>query len=233
MVDLTAEMAKLRTSLGPTRSDRARVLQFVAAVGMEGTSTVAREYARIAAVNSRRAVWLVDADLDGQRQLQSVATEPGRFGELGEEAAASPGESAFFRVDPPLLGRDGRTLPPVRLAFARPALGGRLWVTALRREVLGRGQKLEIDPSPDYWNALRRHAAEIVVDTPAAERSDAAVTLAPLVDLTVLVVAAETAAPEAALVLRQAIEAAGGRVAGLVFNRAEAATPRLLRRFVS
>jgi MinD-like ATPase involved in chromosome partitioning or flagellar assembly len=119
------------------------------------------------------------------------------------------------------------------MAFARPALGGRMWVTALRTEILGREQTLSIDPAPEYWAALRKHASEIVIDAPAADRSDAAVKLARVVDLTVLVVAAEAAEPEAALVLREALEAAGGRVAGLVFNRAVAAPPRLLRRFVS
>ena len=233
MVDLTAEMEKLRASLGPVRAERARALQFVAATGGEGTSTVAREFARVAAAHARRPVWLVDADLEQQRQLLAVAAESARFGELGEEAGLSPDGTAFFKVEPPLEGRDGRPLPPVRMAFARPALGGRLWVTALRREVLGGGQALQIDPAPDYWSALRKHASDIVIDAPAAERSDIAIRLATVADFTVLVVAAETAEPEAALVLRQAIEAAGGRVAGLVFNRAEAAPPRLLRRLVS
>jgi hypothetical protein len=233
MVDLTDEMASLRASLAPVRAERARILLFVAATRGEGTSTVAREYARLAAAKSRRAVWLVDADLDAQRQLKAVDSEPDRYGELGEEAAASPDDSAFFTIEPPLLGRDGRVLPPARLASARPALGGRLWVTSLRRQVLDRDQAVKIDPSPDYWNALRKHSAEIVIDAPAADRSDAAIALAPLADLVVLVVAAEAAAPEAALVLRQGIEAAGGRVAGLVFNRADAAPPRLIRRFVS
>jgi Mrp family chromosome partitioning ATPase len=230
MVDLTVEMEKLRASLGPVRAERARVLQFVAATGGEGTSTVAREFARISAARARRPVWLVDADLEQQRQLLAVAAESARFGELGEEAGLSPDGSAFFKVEPPLEGRDGRPLPPVRMAFARPALGGRLWVTALRREVLGREQALQIDAAPDYWNALRKHASDIVIDAPAGERSDISIKLAPVADFTVLVVAAETAEPEAALVLRQAIEAAGGRVAGLVFNRAAAAPPRLLRR---
>jgi hypothetical protein len=233
MVDLTAEMQKLRASLGPVRAERARVLQFVAAVGGEGTSTVAREFARVAAAHARRPVWLVDADFEQQRQLLSVAAESHRFGELGAEAGVSPDGSAFFKVEPPLEGRDGRPLPPVRMAFARPALGGRLWVTALRDEVLGRGQALQIDPAPDYWSALRKHASDIVIDTPAAERSDIAIKLAPVVDLTVLVVAAETAEPESALILRQAIEAAGGRIAGLVFNRAKPAPSGLLRRLVS
>jgi Flp pilus assembly CpaE family ATPase len=55
MVDLTAEMEGLRASLGPARAERARVVQFVAAVGGEGTSTVAREYARVTAACLRRA----------------------------------------------------------------------------------------------------------------------------------------------------------------------------------
>jgi Mrp family chromosome partitioning ATPase len=233
MVDLTTEMTKLRASLPPARADRARVLQFVSATSGEGTSTVAREFARVASASGRRPVWLVDADLQRQTQLEAVAAEQDRFAGLGEESSVSPDGSAYFQVEPPLLGRDGQALPPVRIAFAKPALGGRLWITALRTEVLDRDQTLSIDPEPLYFNALRKHASEIVVDSPAADRSDTAVRLAPVADFTVLVVAAEAAQPEAALVLREALEAAGGRVAGLVFNRAQAEPPRLLRRFVS
>lgn len=233
MVDLTTEMAKLRASLPPAWTDRGRVLQFVSATSGEGTSTVAREYARVAGASARRPVWLVDADVQRQGQMEAIAADSDRFAGLGEESGVSPDGSVFFRVDPPLQSREGRPLPPVRMAFARPALGGRMWVTALRTEVLGREQTLSIDPAPEYWTALRKHASEIVIDAPAADRSDAAVKLARAVDLTVLVVAAEAAEPEAALVLREALEAAGARVAGLVFNRAETAVPRLLRRFVS
>lgn len=233
MVDLTSEMVKLRAALGSGPGESGRVVLFVAAQGGEGVSTVAREYARIAAANSRRPIWLVDADLDGQRQLKIMDAASDRFGDLGDEAGATPDGSGFFRIDPPLLNKEGKAVAPIRLAFARPALGGRLWVTQLRRELLSKGQTLTVETAPDYWDALRKHASEIVIDTPAADRSDTAIKLAPCADLVVLVVASERAAPEAAVALRHRIEAAGGKVAGLVFNRSDSQPPGPFKRRAS
>ncbi len=84
-------------------------------------------------------------------------------------------------------------------------------------------------PSGEYWSALRRHAALVVVDAPAADRSTAAVIVAPFMDATVLVVAADGADTRAPAAVRDAIEQAGGRCAGIVFNRARIEPPRFLR----
>lgn len=230
MVDLTSEMAGLWAALGPARPDRGRVVLFVAARSGEGVSTVAREFARLAAVRARRPVWLVDADLAGQSQQASVDADPERFGALGRPASASPDGSAFFTVQPPLRGRSGAVIPDARLLTARPALGGRLWVTGFRAGALRAGQRALALPRGRWWDAMRRHADTVVVDAPSADRSDVALTLAPFADAVVLVVAAGAAEAEEPAALRDAIEAAGGRVVGLVFNRAEVEAPPFLRR---
>ena len=90
MVDLTSEMAGLWAALGPAPAHRGRVIQFACATTGEGTSTVAREFARLAAVRARKPAWLIDADLIQQGQQEAVAAEPERFGRLGPSAAASP-----------------------------------------------------------------------------------------------------------------------------------------------
>ena len=54
MVDLNTEMADLWASLGTPAPGRARAVQFVAARRGEGTSTVAREFARFAARRAGR-----------------------------------------------------------------------------------------------------------------------------------------------------------------------------------
>jgi Mrp family chromosome partitioning ATPase len=86
--------------------------------------------------------------------------------------------------------------------------------------------------SPDYWNAMRRHAEWVVVDAPSADRSQAGLVMAPLMDMTVLVVAADGQDTRAPAALRDAIEQAGGRCAGLVFNRAEIEAPTFLRKIL-
>lgn len=230
MIDLTSEMAGLWAALGPAPGHRGRVIQIAAANTGEGVSTVAREYARLAAVRARRPVWLIDADLAQQGQLDAIAAAPDRFGQVGSAAQASPDGSCFYEVSPRLTGRDGKPVAAVRLLSARPCLGGRLWVTRFATERLRSGQRAEAIPDPRYWDALRAHADCIVIDAPAADRNDLAITLAPFVDATVLVVAGEESAVGESAALRDEVEAVGGQIAGLVVNRSTYRAPAFLKR---
>lgn len=232
MVNLTAEMAQLWSSLGPPAPGQGRVVQFVAATRGEGASTIAREFARFAAGRAAKPVWLVDLDLLGAGQHQAIAAEPERYGLLGRPAAASPGGEAFFTVQPQVRTAQGRTVPDAQYLCAQPAGGSKLWVTRFRREMLKPGQSAQLLPGGDYWMALRRHAEMVAVDAPSADRSQAAMIVAPFVDLTVLVVAADGKDTRAPAALRDAIEQAGGRCAGIVFNRATIAPPSFLKRIL-
>ena len=230
MVDLTSEMAGLWAALGPAPAHRGRVIQFASANTGEGASTVAREFARLAAVRARKPVWLVDADLAQPFQQEAIAAEPERFGRLGAAASSSPDGASFFAVTPPVMGRDGKPIAPARLMTARPCLGGRLWVTRFRAEVLRSGQRAEPLSDPRYWDVMRKHADTVVIDAPAADRSDLCITLAPYVDATVLIVAAESTAANEPVILRDEIESVGGRIAGVVVNRSTYTPPAFLRR---
>jgi hypothetical protein len=230
MVDLTSEMAALWAALGPAPGHRGRVIQIAAANTGEGVSTVAREYARLAAVRARRPVWLIDADLAQQGQLEAVAAEPDRFGALGKAAIATPDGSIFFAVTPRLIDKAGKPVHPARLMTARPCLGGRLWVTRFAAELLRSGQRAEPVADPRYWDALRKHADTVVIDSPAADRNSMSITLAPFVDATVLVVAAESTDAGDPLILRDEIEASGGKIAGVVVNRSTYSPPGFLKR---
>lgn len=230
MVDLTSEMAGLWAALGPAPAHRGRVIQFACATTGEGTSTVAREFARLAAVRARKPVWLIDADLAQQGQQEAIGAEPERFGRLGPSAAASPDGNVFYAVTPPVLGRDGKPVAPSRLMTARACLGGRLWVTRFRTESLRSGQRAEPLPDPQYWDVMRKHSDTIIIDAPAADRNDVAITLSPYVDATVLVVAAGTTAANEPVILRDEIESVGGRIVGVVVNRSTYKPPAFLRR---
>ncbi|HEY0104186.1 MAG TPA: hfsB [Brevundimonas sp.] len=230
MVDLTSEMAALWAALGPAPGHRGRVVQVAAANSGEGVSTVAREYARLAAVRARKPVWLVDADLAQQGQMEAVAGQAGRFGALGKAAIATPDGSIFFAVTPRLMDREGRPVHPARLMTARSCLGGRLWVTRFAAEHLRSGQRAEAVGDASYWDALRKHADTVVIDAPAADRNDMAITLAPFVDSTVLVVAAGITPANEPLMLRDEIEAVGGKIAGVVVNRSTYNPPAFLKR---
>jgi Mrp family chromosome partitioning ATPase len=228
MVDLSAEMAELWEALGVPPPGRARVIEFVAARTGEGVSTVAREFALYAARALGRRAWLVDLDLMGQSQAATLAADQARFGALGPPAAATPDGSTFFSVQPPLRRPDGRPWPDSRYISAHPVGGSELWVTLFRREALRGRQGVHVLPTGDYWNVLRRHADVIVVDAPAAERSQAGLTVAPFMDAVVMVVAADEGDARAPAALRDALADVGAPTAGLFFNRAQASAPAFL-----
>lgn len=229
MVDLSAEMAELWASLGAAQPGRARAVQFVAARQGEGTSTVAREFAAFAARRAGRSVWLVDLDLYTSPQHQAFAAEPEAHGALGPPVAATPDGGVFFTVQPPTVMPDGSAAPDARFLTAHQVGRHRWWVTRFRADALRGRQSVHILPSADYWNALKRHADLVVVDCPPADRSQAAMTIAPFMDQTVLVVAADQPDIAAPARLRDAVTGAGGRVAGVFFNRAEIEPPGFLR----
>lgn len=229
MVDLTSEMADLWTSLAPPSAGQGFLVQFVAATRGEGASTVAREFARFAAGRATRPVWLVDLDLKAAPQHAAIAAEPARYGRLGQPAAASPDGSAFFTVQPPARDKQGRRIPDSHYLSGHAAGGAKLWVTRFRNEMLRPGQVPSVIETGDYWAAMRRHAQVVVVDSPPAELSRAALAAAPFMDCTVLVIAAEGADTRGPAALRDALEQAGGRVAGVFFNRAAIAPPRFLK----
>ncbi len=232
MTDLSAEMADLWAALGAPATGRARIVQVVSARAGEGTSTVARELAFFAARRAGRSVWLVDMDLLNAPQHATLARDPDRYGALGEAAAASPDGSMFFTVRPQAKAADGQPVADARFLGAHQVGDHRWWVTRFRREALRDGQGVHILPSGDYWTALRRYADLIVVDAPSADRSQAAFTVAPFMDQTVMVVAADETDVIAPARVRDALGAAGGTVAGVFFNRATVATPSFLRRFL-
>ncbi|HUZ11972.1 MAG TPA: sugar kinase [Caulobacteraceae bacterium] len=228
MVELSAEMAELWGSLGAPAPGRTLAVEFIAARAGEGVSTVAREFALHAAQALGRRVWLVDLDLMAQSQAASLASQPARFGALGPPAAATPDGSMFFSVQPPLKRPDGRPWPDARYISAHQLGVLNLWVTLFRREALRGRQGVHVMPRADYWRALRRHTDLIVVDAPAAERSQAGLSMARFMDAVVLVIAADEGDARAPGDLRDALTAAGGHCAGLFFNRTQVQRPRFL-----
>lgn len=231
-IDLGEEMAALWSSLGAVGPERGRVVQFVSATSGEGASTIAREFAFYAAQRARRPVWLVDLDIFGATQHQAVNANLNRFGPCGRPAAASPDGSTFFSVQPPEFGPNGQPRSNGFYLSARPVAGGKLWVTRFHAESLKPGQTVSIARQARYWSALRAHAEYVIVDAPAADRSTAALTLAPVVDTSVLVLAAETGDARAPAGLKASLEGAGGKVAGLVFNRAKLQPPPFLQKLL-
>ena len=226
-VDLSAELQALVDRLGEPAPEGGRAIQFVSATRGEGTSTVARAFARAAAGRGARGVWLVELDVMAGAQFAAFAD--GAYGPLGEPGRAGPDDSAFFQVVPP--PDEAEAPPPAAASYleAWPLAGEAFWVTRFKAERLRPGQSVRLTGSGDYWRALKPFADLIVVDAPAAERSRAAAAVAPHMDATVVVVSADNDDPSGPTLLRDGVRAAGGRCAGMILNRAPRRAPRFLR----
>jgi len=229
MVDLNVEMTELWSALGAPPAGRPHVIQFVSARRGEGTSTVAREFSRFASRRAGRKAWLIGHDLNHPSQLAAIAAEANRFGPLGPPVAASPDGSAFFTVQPPTPRAEGGVWPDSKFLVGHSVGGPRLWIARFNREALRGRQQVHVIPSADYWRALRKHAEVIVVDSPAADRSQAATTVASHMDQTVLVVSADQPDVRQPALLRDALIAAGGQCAGMFFNKVSVQPPAFLK----
>lgn len=232
MVDLTREMADLWAALGRPSPLRGRIVMMVSAHSGEGTSTVVREFSRCAAAYARKPVWLVDGDISQQTQLDAVSEDRARFGPAGPLASAAPDGQVFFSVRPAAKDAQGRLIQDGAYLICRPFLDRKLWVTRFRDMNLKRGQSVRLREDSGYWDALRQHAETVIVDVPAADRSAAALALAPYMDAIVMIVAEDFGSVESRLTLRNDLEEAGGRLAGMVYNRARQTRHRPLKRLV-
>lgn len=231
MSDLSSEMAALAERLGPAPGAVARVVQFVAAESGEGTSTLARAFATEVAKRAVRPVWLIELDLMRGEQHHIIGDDIEAYGRLGDPTRASPNHAMFFTVQPKVAADE---TPGADAAFlAAYAVGrSRLYVTRFRRERLASGQTARILPTADYWEAVAAHSEYVVVDAPAWSRSRAAGVVAPFMDANLLVVSADKRNPDAAGAALHGLEAAGGRWAGVVVNRAPKATPALIQKLL-
>jgi hypothetical protein len=201
-MNLTEDLTQLIDQLEPIArpGGEGRALMVMGDGRGAGASTVARELARLAARRSQRGVWLFDLDFTGNTQSRAARVQ-------GPAFDARFGREPFWRfsADP----RQARIV-------ARESVVPNLFVTQMQC----RGDKpaATLHEAPDYWAAVRRSIDLAVVDAPGSSRAPLA--LAPDMDGVILVADARMSRTDGIVARRQAIEARGGIVAGVILNRA-------------
>ena len=202
MIDLTPEMIEFTQRLEPIArpGGHGRVLMFMGAGRGTGASTLAREFARIAAARSKRGVWLFDLDHAKNPQRKILAPEG------GQSFDASFGRTPFWDVEP----------ATARARMVARKGGNKLYVTEFQRAP-GEVKRLNLRPAPDYWRAVRSSIDLAVVDASGMSRA----VLALVADMDGVILIADERRPgtDAIEARRAAIEARGGIVAGVILNR--------------
>jgi hypothetical protein len=166
-----------------------------------GASFISRALAHRCARLADGQVWLYD--LDFARNPQSAGAE---FSADGYDGALQG--SRFWRCDPDGAGR---------LALRRPK-DERVFISRFEREP-GTVRRVEFRSAPDYWDKARRACRLAMLDAPSG--SPAITAIARDLEGVVLVGDASRTRRSQAEAIASRIEASGGRVLGVVVNRAD------------
>ncbi|TGY87791.1 hypothetical protein E5163_12760 [Marinicauda algicola] len=182
------------------RGERGRAVMIMPVRAGAGASWVSARLAANASRESGRPVWLYDLDF-------AANTQAGRTRLNGAAYDADFGTEPFWRADPEgsarLILRKVETAPVLVSVFER------------RPETL---RRVVFTSAPAYWDRVRAACALALVDVPAG--SPAATAIAGDLDGVILVGDAERTRRDEAEELADRIESAGGRVLGIVVNRA-------------
>jgi capsular exopolysaccharide synthesis family protein len=172
-----------------------RVIQFIGFQEGEGTSSVVREFARIAAFEIGKSVLLLDADRHqpSQHHFFAIRNEYGwieaiKDGERLEDALRQVGESRLF------------VSPSTNSSVFTP----------------------EIFDSPrieSFWERLRERFELVLIDSPPLSVSPDGLAIASRVDGVILVLEAEKTRWQTAKNVAQRIAQVGGNIIGVVLNK--------------
>ncbi len=216
----------LATLCAPVRGDgRAPVIALTASDTGVGTSYVSRMLALLAAehyAGYAQRVALVDLDITKQSQMAYFRGATDDYGEIEGPFDATFGQAPFWQVSPDGVDEQGRRKSAGLYGGLNLIGTTGLAVTEFRWSEIKPGQTVHVRAARDYWHRLRDHFALIIVDTPAFDRADTALTIITEADKTVLVCAPDTAHLPSQKALSGRIQSAEGRCAGLVINEGAA-----------
>ncbi len=222
-LDFSEEMIRLHINLEALLpSAENRIVQFVASRRGEGTSTMARAYAKVVATEFRKRVLLLDADLGEypQKPLKEAHTSNGR----GPFETSLPVETAL--VEPSLVPEviNERLIEKVLVEpgdepyFFFPVLTQQPGESSV-------GQSFLIE---SLFATLRGRFDVVVVDSPPVHGSSYSLVVARQVDGVVFVVEATRTRWPVAKSAKHTIVNAGGNVVGMVLNKRRTYIPSLL-----
>ena len=181
------------------RADRGRAVMLAPVTRGAGASAISARLAEVSARLSGRPSWLFDLDFAANPQASKARLN-------GQAFAGELSGLRFWRVEPDGAGR---------LALRRLDHGP-VYVSRFERDP-GAVRRLTFHPCAEYWRQVRRACGLALVDAPFGSAGLTA--LAADLDGVILVADAAGSRRADADALADRVEAAGGRVLGVVVNR--------------
>lgn len=188
--DFENEMIALYQSIESRLPDLdKKVLLFLSAKEGEGTSTIVREFARIAARKMGKTVFVLDSGHDSHQQCIFLHIIP-----ESEQGGTVTGRTASRNE------MDLEMCPMDMSVDQHP-------VNFYSSNIV------------DFWDSLRQKYDLILVDSSSASRSPDGIEISRGVDGVILVVEAEKTRWQIVENLKEKIESSGGNILGMVFNK--------------
>lgn len=200
-----------------SRSDGlGQIIQVMSASSHAGTSHVARNLSLIAARqmgDGSQRVGLFDCDFSQLAQTNYFFAAQ-RASQMQGPYDASFGAVPFWQVS---HSNGAASEAPNLYGLYIEAQSG-LAITSLFWDQITQTDKVTLRRSQAYWQTLRSHFSFVFIDTPALDRTDDGLLIAPDCDQTILVAKAENGNHPIHNQAREQIIGAGGRYAGLLLN---------------
>ncbi|MEM0986958.1 MAG: hypothetical protein AAGJ32_11985 [Pseudomonadota bacterium] len=219
MRDLRADLGHVEQATRRLASaNGSRAIMVLAADRGAGSTSVAVSLALRVEALAARAVWLVDLNLDRSDAFDAFASPPfSAEGEMSRPYDASLGRAPIYSLSPETQ-LEAQARGSDKLLCVHQVSAKRLLVTRMRHERLSANQRIQFRDSPSWWPAVRTAADWTIVDAPALSETGTGLTVAQHTDGVVIVLRAGKTYADDAIALRRDVEAAGGRVIGLVLN---------------
>lgn len=209
LLDMEQEMVDLYQTITAAIPDTDhRAVLFVGSRSNEGTSTIARQLARVASLRMEKSVLLIDLDRSRPDLHVYSKTRPdntdGNEGDFGNQI-----EHSLRRVEESSL-------------YVMP-LFWRTMVTPKTIDYAKRG---------DFWGSLKERFDLIIVDSPPATMFPDGPAIVSRVDGVFLVVEAEKTRWHVAESVKEKIMKSGGNVLGIIFNKRRLYIPEIIYRYL-
>lgn len=181
-----------------------KILQFIGSRKGEGTSTVVREFAKMAAMKMHKSVLLIDAD------------------------RTSPSQHRFFDIPSDCGWQDAVDNPELISKTMHQVENYGLYVGPSCNTYHATPEIFDSDKLKQFWQTLWTRFDLILLDSPPFSVSPDGLAIAPRVDGVVLVVEAERTPWPVVESVNKRIRSIGGNVLGIVFNKRRYYIPRFL-----
>lgn len=209
LMEMEQEMVDLYQTITAALPDTDhRAVLLVGSRSNEGTSTVARQLARVVSLRMEKSVLLIDLD------------------------RSRPDLHIYSKSNPAINSQGAlETEGEINKSLSRVE-DSSLYVMPLFWRTMASPRTIDDAKSGDFWESLKNKFDLIIVDSPPASKFPDGPAIVSRLDGVILVVEAERTRWHVALSVKEKILKSGGNILGIVFNKRRLYIPEVIYRYL-